>query len=249
MQRWEQSPKVSCSAGGGVRAEEIEISGARGYDGAREQGASANYKEDIVAKQSKKLSRLAGNTEMQTVKKNSEPSRRNGDGEPSGGVENLDKVRDILFGSQMRDNERRFGQLEERLSREASDVRDETRKRLESLEVYVRKELQSVLERLKGEQGQRGEAIKEIAQELKELTKATQQRGNELQEQTAETQRLLRQEALDQSKSMRDELQQSRADASAELDRTAGELRTQKLDRAALADLLAEMAARLGEQD
>src|SRR5579862_7083222 len=80
----------------------------------------------------------------------------NGNGnEPEGGVENLDKVRDILFGSQMRDADRRFGKIEERFSKETGDLRDDTRKRLESLEAFARKEIQSVLERIKNEQAQR----------------------------------------------------------------------------------------------
>src|SRR5271166_1295950 len=84
-------------------------------------------------------------------------SRRklNGDADHNGGVENLDKVRDILFGSQMRDNERRFARLEERVLKESTEVREEGRKRLESLEAFVRKEVQSLVERVKNEQTQR----------------------------------------------------------------------------------------------
>src|SRR6187401_2241566 len=42
----------------------------------------------------------------------------------------LDKVRDILFGSQMRDVERRFARLEERLLKETTDLKDDVRRRL-----------------------------------------------------------------------------------------------------------------------
>jgi hypothetical protein len=180
------------------------------------------------------------------VKRMAEPARR-GDGE-NGGVENLDKVRDILFGSQMRDNDRRFGRVEEKVVKETTDLREEMRKRMESLEAFLRKETQSVLERLKSEQAQRAEAVKEVAQELKETSKAFQVRAGELQEQTAEAQREMRQEILDQSKVLRDELQLARADGATELERASSDLRAQKLDKAALADLLTEMAARLNEQ-
>ncbi len=109
--------------------------------------------------------------------------------------------------------------------------------------------MQSVLERLKAEQTQRAENDKELASELKEAAKAFQARATELQDAISENARELRQEILDQSKVLRDELQASRLDAAAELERTAGELRTQKLDKAALADLLTEMAARLSEEE
>ena len=201
-----------------------------------------------MAKQSKK-SRGSAETQSDTqTLKRPENSRRSNDGENSAGVENLDKVRDILFGSQMRDNERRFGRLEERLIKDTADLRDESRKRLDSLEAFVRKEIQSVVERLKVEQAQRGDAVKEVAGELKEAVKSFSARATELTEQLAEATRELRQEMLDQSKALRDELQAGRADAVAQIDAAAGELRTQKMDKAALADLFSEMAARLGEQ-
>jgi hypothetical protein len=205
-------------------------------------------KEVIMAKQIKK-SRPA-NPKEAPVKRAPEAARRtNGEADASPGVENLDKVRDILFGSQMRDNERRFGRLEERLAKDAGDLRDETRKRLDSLEAFVRKEVQSLLERLKAEQAQRNEGDKELATELKDAAKALQARATELADAAAEAQRELRQEILDQSKVLRDELQAARVDTAAELENTAAELRSQKLDKAALSDLFTEMAARLSEQE
>ena len=52
----------------------------------------------------------------------------------------LDKVRDILFGNQMRDVERRFARLEERLLKETTDLKDDVRRRLDTLEAYMRRE-------------------------------------------------------------------------------------------------------------
>ena len=46
---------------------------------------------------------------------------------------NLDKVRNILFGAQSRDYERRFARLEERLAKETADLRDDMRRRFDSL--------------------------------------------------------------------------------------------------------------------
>ena len=47
--------------------------------------------------------------------------------EQAGGA-SLDKVRDILFGVQMRDYDRRFARLEERLVKETADLKDEVKK-------------------------------------------------------------------------------------------------------------------------
>lgn len=58
---------------------------------------------------------------------------------------NIDKIRDILFGSQSRDFERRFLKMEERFDKEMDDMRDETRHRLDALDTYVKGDLNSPL--------------------------------------------------------------------------------------------------------
>ena len=47
---------------------------------------------------------------------------------------NVEKIRDILFGSQMRDYEKRFQRLEERLTKDAEALREELKKRFDGLE-------------------------------------------------------------------------------------------------------------------
>ncbi|MGA9594256.1 MAG: hypothetical protein WBS18_14245, partial [Candidatus Acidiferrales bacterium] len=42
---------------------------------------------------------------------------------------NVDKIRDILFGSQMRDYEKRFARLEESVTKALDTLRDDTTKR------------------------------------------------------------------------------------------------------------------------
>src|ERR1700749_3579611 len=54
------------------------------------------------------------------------------DGHPQvlrGGAGNVDKIRDILFGSQMRDYESRFARLEEALVKETAEIRETSRRR------------------------------------------------------------------------------------------------------------------------
>jgi len=74
--------------------------------------------------------------------------------EPAG-AGNVDKIRDILFGTQMRDYEQRFARLEETLLREAADLRESTRKRFDALESYMRKEFEALESRLKSERDER----------------------------------------------------------------------------------------------
>jgi chaperonin cofactor prefoldin len=50
------------------------------------------------------------------------------------GSASLEKVRDILFGVQVRDIERRFARLEERLVKETNDLKDGVARRVDALE-------------------------------------------------------------------------------------------------------------------
>ena len=68
--------------------------------------------------------------QVQQSDKPENAENRNGAIDESGKV---DRIRDILFGSQMRDYDGRFQKLDERLTREAAEARSDTQKRLEVL--------------------------------------------------------------------------------------------------------------------
>src|SRR5207253_3001132 len=88
-----------------------------------------------------------------------------------GGAGSLEKVREILFGSQARDYEKRFTRLEERLIKESVDLKDEMRSRMESLETYIKKEIDALSDKLKSEHNDRKETNSEFSRDLKDLTK------------------------------------------------------------------------------
>jgi uncharacterized phage infection (PIP) family protein YhgE len=164
------------------------------------------------------------------------------------GGESLDKVRDILFGSQSREYEKRFTRLEERLLKESADLRDELRKRFDTLEVYTKKEVESLAAQLKTEYEQRSESTKEISRELNETARTLEKKTGQLGEQLTTGQRELRQQILDQSKSISDEIRKKHEAMAAALERATAELRDEKTDRAALASLFMEVAMRLNNE-
>ncbi len=177
-------------------------------------------------------------------------TKAKGDDEAAAGPggESLDKVRDILFGSHARSTEQQIARLDKKVSKDVQDVRDEFKKRLESLEHYVKNELGSLNERLKAEQGERLHGDKELAQTFTAAGKTFEKRLNELDERTGENHRELRKSILDQSKALRDEISQTQRDLSALLERSFADLRQSKTDRFALADLLTDMALRLKDE-
>ena len=158
---------------------------------------------------------------------------------------NLDKVRDILFGTQMRDYEKRFNRMEERFMKQCTNLRDDTRKRLDSLETYIRQEIESLGEIVKKQQSTQDEALKDIAQEVKNQTISLEQKVSHLDEQSNKTAKDLRQQILEQSKNLDDEIQQKFSEMLAVIERETKELRIDKANRSTLSALFAEIAMRL----
>jgi len=161
------------------------------------------------------------------------------------GAGNIDKVRDILFGGQMRDYERRFARLEERLLQETSEMKEDVRKRLSALEHFLKQELDSLADRIKAEHEERTDADKDLAREGRDAAKTFEKKAGQLDDQIGRSQRELRQQLLELHQRMTDEMRQKTDEVLARLMHEATELRNDKADRATLASLLTEMALRL----
>jgi hypothetical protein len=157
----------------------------------------------------------------------------------------LDKVRDILFGAQVRDADRRFARLEERIAKEAADLKEDVKKRLGVLEQFVKHEVESLAERLKTEHEARTDALKDLARELRDASKASEKKFGQVDDQVARVQRELRQQLLETHQKITDEIQREAQDGAARLASESSDLRNEKLDRAALAAMLTEVAMRL----
>jgi hypothetical protein len=89
---------------------------------------------------------------------------------------NVDKIRDILFGSQMRDYEKRFARLEERFAKASDTLREDFKKRFDSLESFVGQELESLGQRLKAEKADRADSLKELTRETRDTSKFTRRK-------------------------------------------------------------------------
>lgn len=161
---------------------------------------------------------------------------------------NVDKIRDILFGSQMREYEKRFSHLEERLAKALDSVREDVKKRFDSLEGFMQQEVESLSQRLRNEKGERVEGLKESASELRGISKSLEKKLAQMEEQMAAGQGDLRARILEQSKSLSNEIAEMRKEISTALDHEIQSLRSEKTDRAALADLFNEFALRLNNE-
>lgn len=161
------------------------------------------------------------------------------------GAGNIEKIRDILFGSQVREFDKRFARLEDRLQKEVSNLNEELRKRFDSLESFIKKEVEFLSDRQKTEQDDRSRGLQELAKEMKDIAALLEKKLAQSDEQFNKRVRELHDALLEQSKKLSEEIRQKYEDLANTLDREAQELQNDKVDRSKLSEILMEMAMRL----
>jgi DNA repair exonuclease SbcCD ATPase subunit len=158
---------------------------------------------------------------------------------------NVDKIRDILFGSQMRDYDRRFAGFEDRLLRESGELRDEVQRRLAASDQFFRGEMESLAASLSTEQRERVQAVRDAMDATANVNRELSDRVSTLAEQVAHQHRELRNTLNEQIRQLQESLERRTQELTGALRREAYELRDAKADRTALAAMFAELAQRL----
>ena len=161
--------------------------------------------------------------------------------------ESVDKIRDILFGHQMRDYEKRFARMEEHLFNEINDLREATNKQLESIETFIKKEIELLNQQIRAEQEHNAEAAKALSIDIDTNIRTVTRRMEKQDEKQSKDSQDLRQQLLDQNKSLSDQIRQKHQESAKALQSNVEELRSEKVDRSALAQLLVEMAVRMSD--
>jgi uncharacterized phage infection (PIP) family protein YhgE len=156
----------------------------------------------------------------------------------------VDRIRDILVGSQIRDYDGRLQRLGERLAGEAAQSRAEAQKRFEVLENSLKSEVESLKNRLNTEQSERRTSIEKLGHDLAETAKAFDLKIKNLDEYAREIHDLHRQ-LLEQSKALSAEVKEKHEQTQAGLNRQAEQMRGSMIGRQALAEILSEVAVLL----
>ena len=159
--------------------------------------------------------------------------------------ESLDKVRDILFGGQMRAVESRLQGLEERIMREQASMRTDFAKQLADLDASAKRDAQTLGERLAAERAKRTEELKALSSELKEALRSLEKRHVKLEELTTLSDAEIRDQILQQSRAITAEIERLSQRVTADLNREVASLRNDKTDVSAIVSVFSDMATRL----
>ncbi len=159
--------------------------------------------------------------------------------------QSVEKIRDIIFGGQMRDYSRRFEALERRIAAESERLARDVENRLENLEAFVRKEFDMLSERLGQEKAERLRDRDAGKSQLDTLRGQAEMQFDELGERLSAEARTLRSDFHDQTVDLTSAMQRDREQLEAKLDGEARELEDRKVAREDLAALFTELALRL----
>lgn len=160
-------------------------------------------------------------------------------------TENIGKIRDILFGSQAKQIEKKLMAMEGRIEKGFASMRSETKSTLETLEQFTRKELRAIADQLNQEKTERMESADTLSERIGDAKKGLENKLRVLSDKVVENQREAQDQILQQAKTVMTELREKNDALQKHVDRSIGTLSQEKTDRLALADLLMEAAMQL----
>jgi hypothetical protein len=161
--------------------------------------------------------------------------------------QSIDKIRDIIFGHQMRDYEKRFIMLEERMQQQIDSLRNETVKRLEAVEIFIKKEIDALSDRLKTEKSMRTQTARESSREIKDMAKKISSDIARLEDRQSKDARETRQQLLDLTKNLPRDIWYKHSEVSKALELAVKELNENKVARSTLSEILLEVAIRTSD--
>ncbi len=159
-------------------------------------------------------------------------------------VENVDKIREILFGGKMRDYEQRFVELEKRLVRSIEQTSAKFEKQIERIDAYAKREIDKISEQVKAERKARLDEGRSGARELKEFSQQVEGWFAEVEEQIEGDTRELRAALAEYNDELSGLIQETHDQLAKNIDES-NELASSKVANDDLARLFSEIAERV----
>jgi hypothetical protein len=168
-------------------------------------------------------------------------------GVPDTEIPGVDKIRDLLFGSQMQDYDRRFSMLEERFFQRFREIEAEAARNLSSFESSAKNQMDSLAAQLHEEKDLRTDADKEIERTQREHNDTVEKRLRSISEQLSRLERDQADRLTQEVQSLREEIKRKHEDIQRTIEKMFAELSSVKTDRNLLAGLFVEVARCLSQ--
>ncbi len=157
----------------------------------------------------------------------------------------LEKVRDILFGAQSREFDQRVHALENRLLQESTNLRNELTRSLEALKAHFTQEVSQLRNHIQEEEKGRTNSLADVGQVIQTLGANIEEQLSQLRQQGSQQSSVLEQQIIQQKSDLTKNHLQQMANLQQQFQEGLQLLKTEKTDRAALAEMLMDLALRL----
>jgi len=161
------------------------------------------------------------------------------------GANEIDTIRDIIFGRQMANYEDRFAQLEERINAQIAAMGEQMTHRLEKTETLIKEQNDRLTERLNDEQSERKAEADRLSRDIVDAQKGLSSDIDALSTRQAQDIRTIGEQLTTLSNDLSDEIHIQHVEISKNVEQAVQELDNDKLASKALSQLLMEMAGRL----
>jgi len=176
-------------------------------------------------------------------------SNSNGADGDTAEADNVDKIRDILFGNQMREVEQRFASLEKSLGNDLAAMRNENALQIDSLKTFIESEIEILGSKLTGEEQSRIENVDELDDKVKQSVKQIDKKIGDVVKSLDKNARDINQKILKQSQDFSSELGNQIGEARERMDSHRQELSSAKVDKLMLAEMLNTLALQVNPDD
>lgn len=157
----------------------------------------------------------------------------------------VDRIRDIIFGPQMRDYEERFQALERQLRREVTDLSEEMTRRFVALEGQLKDEVKNLGGQLQNEHAGRNKATQQLSDTIAETRRSLEAQFKEQGHALVKYLEQLEKKVDARTEALENALDKKATEIQQLLKKEVSSLRHDKTDRAALAELLVQLAGQL----
>jgi len=160
-------------------------------------------------------------------------------------VGNIDQVRDLLFGGQMRDYDKRFKRLEDRFSQENLRFQENLLERVQALEERLNTEIDGLTEKAKLERQESESALQNLELELKILKNDLNKRITQMDDKFSYEIKNMRQQTQNKFQELSLQIRQQNNNFNGLIKQEVSELQDEKVSRNDLAAFLNELAVHL----
>jgi|GEM_PF-237397 len=164
-------------------------------------------------------------------------------------TDNVDKIRDILFGNQMREVSQRFANLEKNLAKDLAALRNENALQIDSLKTFIESEIEILGSKLSGEEQSRVENVDELDDKLKQQVKQIDKNIGDVVNSLDKNSRDINQKILKQSQDFSSELSNQIGEARSRMDGHRQELSAAKVDKQVLSEMLNALALQVNPDE